>query len=193
MARCGAIMLLAVAGCSSEAVSGDPVSQPSLGTVTSVPSVMDPLSVEKIQNDMCSGLTTEQLAPYLGPIRKQEPDKDVAGTPLCGWYPSDGSMADATLYADSTAHGVADLNERKLGDNFFEKIPPVAGYPAVRRSARPDGPQRGDCTTIVAVSDRATIAVFATAVTNSYQYYMSMCTVSDKLAEAAVGNLKAGG
>jgi hypothetical protein len=195
MATCGVVMVFVVAGCSSGTTSGEPTSRlPSsvTGTATNAPSVANPLSIETVQNDICSGLAPAQLAPYLGAIRKQEPSKDSKG-PICLWFPNDGHMASVTLYADPKAGGVADLYERKLGDNFFEKGGPVAGYPAVRRSASPDGPQRGDCMTTVAVADRATIAIFARTVGKDYQYYTSMCTVSDKLAEAAVENLKAGG
>jgi hypothetical protein len=138
-------------------------------------------------------LAAGQLEPYLGVIRKQEQRTDAGGTPMCSWKPTDGHMLNLALYVNDKSAGVADLYEKKSGDNFFEKAGPIAGYPAVHVSARPDGPQRGDCMLIVAVSDHASISVFPTTVTESNQYYRNTCAAADKLAEAAVGNLKAGG
>ncbi|MFC5101217.1 DUF3558 family protein [Kibdelosporangium philippinense] len=160
---------------------------------TDTPAIAKPLSVQKVQGDMCSGLTSAQLMPYMGAIGKQAPGKDAADTPLCAWSPNNGRMANVTLYADGNSENADNLYEKRFGDNFFEKIPLLAGYPAVRVSARADGPKRGDCMTIAAVSDRATITVFANTVGEEFPHYASMCTVSDRLAEAAIQNLKAAG
>ena len=193
-----AVILLVVSGCSSGPVSGEPTSQstfspPASPTPSNATAVLNPLRVEKIQSDMCTGLTSGQLTPYVGAIRKQDPDKDSTGAPLCAWLPNNNSMADVTLYADSKDDNVTDLYQARAGDAFFEKVPLVAGYPAVRRSGLSEGPKRGDCMTIVAVSDRSTISVLATATGDDFQYYTAMCTVTDKLAEAAIANLKARG
>ncbi|MCE7007923.1 DUF3558 domain-containing protein [Kibdelosporangium philippinense] len=190
-------LLLVVGGCSAGPVSGTPTTQstpsnPVAPTRPEAPSIANPLNLDKIQSDVCAGLTTAQLTPYMGSVRRQNSDKDHAGTPLCTWQPPIGSMASIALYAESPAKDVADLYKQRLGDNFFEKVPLLAGYPAVRVSQRKNGPSLGDCTTVVSVSERARISVSASAGGADFQYYTSMCTVSDKLAEAAILNLKAG-
>jgi hypothetical protein len=191
---CAVALLFVVSACSSEVVSGDPTSAPSAPPPSqTAPLIARPLSVGKLAQDVCSGLTEAQLRPYLGAVRTRKPLKDTKNVPFCGWDPEDGHMADVALYANTAAAGAADLYERRLGDNFFEKVPSVAGYPAVRVSQLNDGPSRGDCMTIVSVSDRERIEVMATTVGKDFQYYTSMCTVTDKLAEAAIENLKVRG
>jgi len=155
--------------------------------------IANPLSVGELARDVCSGLTEAQLTPYMGTIRRRESSEDVRKVPFCGWDPDSGHMASVALYANVDSDNVADLYERRLGDNFFEKVPLIAGYPAVRRSQAPDGPTHGDCLVTVAVAERATVAVYSNTVGKDFQYYTSMCAVSEKLAAAAVENLKARG
>lgn len=188
---CAAAAVLAVTGCSpQEAVVGAPIQ--TAPTTTTSRSVANPLSISALQGDMCSGLTPGQLVPYIGAVREQKAEKDFGGTPMCTWYAVDRNIPSVTLYANSAdLRGVDDLYARRMGDTVFEKVPLIAAYPAIRRSAATDGPKRGDCMTYVAVSDHSTIAVYVQTVTKSYQYYSSMCTLTDTLAGVAVENLKA--
>jgi hypothetical protein len=191
------VLLFVVAGCSSGTVSGAPTPGPTSSAIApskaSAPLIANPLSVGELAQDVCSGFADAQLTPFMGVVRRHEASEDVKKVPFCGWDPENGHMAGVTLYVDGNSDNVADLYEPRLGDNFFEKIPLIAGYPAVRRSQAPDGPARGDCLVTVAVADRATISVYANTVGKDFQYYTSMCTVTDKLAEAAIANLRARG
>jgi hypothetical protein len=128
----------------------------------------------------------------MGVIREQETQRDARSL-ACDWYAADGNRNSVSLFIYPET-SVAEMYGASLGFSYFDRAGPlISGYPTVRKSQRKNGAQNGDCITEVAVSDRATIAIYAYTVNGDDPNYLNMCSVSDKLVEQAVGNLEPGG
>lgn len=189
-AACG-IVVLTLAGCSSKPPPGQAPPTSSLVTEpsSSVPAITSPLNANNLQSDPCGGLSSAQLASYMGQIRKVERN-DLENGPGCNWYPEDGNQADVSLNFFSKLVGVNGLYASGSLFPYFERAGLVGGYPAVHEAQGAKGPQAGECETIVAVSDHGIFGIYVTASQSSYAYYKDMCAASDALAVAAIENLK---
>jgi hypothetical protein len=192
-ATCGTFMLV-LSGCSSHQQHGQGVPSASVNpeTTTSLPPISNPLDVDKLQADPCKGLTAEQLAPYMGNIRRSSVSQHDNG-PSCDWIAEDGHMANIYMNIYPKLAGVGGLYGSGALFPYFQRVAPVAGYPAVHSALSADGPQAGECETTVAVSDHGVFGVRASATEPSYPHYRDACVVTDALAAAAIGNLKNGG
>jgi hypothetical protein len=173
---------------------GDNVTQTSSPTTSknTEPPVANPLKTDKLKADMCKGLTPEQLKPYSGAIEETTPKADENSS-SCTFHPADGKNATISVHLFPKM-GPAALKAAKDNFPWGEAAAPIAGYYAQHVSpGGENGPKSGDCETVAAVSDTASVGVFAVASQPSYQFYTQMCTVSGKLVEQVVANLKAGG
>lgn len=196
---CG-VTMLTLAGCSSGSEAGPATStqspdggQSNVGppsTTPSLPSVENALDVSKLAADPCSGLTATQLEPYAGAIRGSR-KSDRRNGPICSLFSVDGNRIGVAIFVFPDIGGPAGI---KNGIFPYKKDAGfIADYPAVHQAQDDNGPQDGECETLVAVSDRAAIAVYLTSTNKSDPYFSNMCAASDKLAELAIANLKAGG
>jgi hypothetical protein len=196
---CGTASLV-IAGCSSPPESAPAAStqppggdQANIGqnnTTPSAPPVENPLDVSEVEADPCSGLTPTQLEPYLGAIHNSTKKVTRNGT-VCSFHPVDLNKQGIGFLVFPDIGGPAGMFRGTFP--FKERAGAIAGYPAVHQAQTPDGPRRGECETVVAVSDRAAIAVYPKTITESDPNYKNMCVVSDRLAELAIANLKTGG
>jgi hypothetical protein len=196
---CGTAALV-IAGCSSApepvpAASTQPSEgdQSNAGQTSITPSVLpvaNPLDVSEVEADPCSGLTPAQLEPYMGAIRNSTKNVTRNGT-VCSFHPVDLNRQSIGFLVFPDIGGPAGVLRGTFP--FKQQVGAIGGYPAVHQAQAPDGPQRGECETVVAVSDKAAIAVYPKSITESDPHYRNMCVVSDKLAEVAIVNLKSGG
>ena len=83
------------------------------------------------------------------------------------------------------------IYERKSNFGFFESAGEIGGYPAVHLNLNSSS-DRGDCTTVVGVSNDLVFEALITVNDLQSPDYKNPCAVSDKLAELVVQNLKAG-
>jgi hypothetical protein len=196
----GGIAFVAVAGCTSGSTgsavpSGSPTTSAAAST-TPKSEITDPLNVDKLVGDICSGFTDAQLAPYLGALSGKDAST-VANGPLCTFRPKDplGPTVGGAV-ANIPASTQEALYESQRGFAWRQKISPIAGYPAVDASTagNPADPAHGgDCSTDVAVNDKQYIGVDFSVTNTSDPNFTKACTVSEALAAVLVQNIKSGG
>lgn len=159
--------------------------------VESAPLVVAPLDISTLTRQPCVGLTHDQLAPYMGTIREQETQRDEKSL-ACDWYADDGNRNSVSLFVYPKT-SVAEMYGASLGFSYFDRSgPKIGAYPTVRKSQLALGSRYGDCITEVAVSDRASIAIYAYTITKSDPNYLNMCSVSDTLVAHAIDHLRSG-
>lgn len=195
----GGIAFLAVAGCTSGATGSATPSSSSTGAPTATApksEITDPLNVDKLASDICSGLTDAQLAPYLGVLDGKDPST-IDNGPLCTFRPKNplGPTVGGAI-ANIPAPTQELLYESQRGFPWRQKISSIASYPAVNASttSNPSDPAHGgDCSTDVAINDKQYIGVDFSVTDNSDPNFTKPCTVSEALAQAMVQNIKAEG
>ncbi|HWE89539.1 MAG TPA: DUF3558 family protein, partial [Pseudonocardiaceae bacterium] len=150
-----------------------------------------PLDVAKVTNDPCSGLTAAQLAPYMGTLQRSTKSQYNNGTG-CLFEPADGHQAGIGVLVCPSNSGPGTLTQS--GFPWQEPAGDIAGYPAEHQSqGGASGPATGDCQTMVAVSNQASLAVYIDDSEPDYKYYTDACTAADKLAAELIANIKGGG
>lgn len=192
---CGVFVL--VSGCSAGPGAGvapsadrNDIDQSNVGRQTALPSfptIAGPLDITGVMTDPCSGLTPSQLEPHMGAVGDTTRSNRRNG-PVCSLHPADINRIGVGFLVFPSIGGPAGIRAGTFP--FKEPTNPIAGYPAVHQAQRPNGPVDGECQTIVAVSDKAAIAVYPTTTNRSDPNFSNMCAVSDRLAELAVANLK---
>jgi hypothetical protein len=196
----GGVAFVMVAGCTSGSTgSAVPSSGSSSSPATSTApksEIADPLSVDKLAGDICSGFTDAQLAPYLGELDGKDAST-VGNGPLCTFRPKAplGPTVGGAV-ANISAPTQEALYESQRGFAWRQKISPIAGYPAVDASlaGNPTDPaQGGDCSTDVAVNDKQYIGVDFSVTNKSDPNFAKACTISEALAALLVQNIKSGG
>lgn len=193
----GGSVLVAVAGCTS---GGSPVPQPSQTTIPATSSapkseIADPLNIDKLAGDVCSGFTDAQLAPYTGALTGKNPDNSANG-PMCTFLPKDPAGPTIGGFVVNVAAPTQDLLYQSLATFAWrQKISPIAGYPALDAStaANPTDPAKGgDCSTAVAVNDKQYINVNFSSSNTADPNFTKPCRVSEALAAILIQNIKAG-
>ena len=185
---CGLLFL--AAGCGSGTPGGSGSTTTS-APKSSSPSVPNPLSLAKLNSDPCAALSAAQLAPYIGAVDSSNADKSDPNSAACDYYPVDGHQATISVSALPNFGGPANLG--KPGLAWSQKIGDVAGYPAEHSSlAGPTGPQKGDCGTLVVVSDQAAVDIYVDSAEPDYKYHTNACAPADALAPDVIAFLKSG-
>jgi hypothetical protein len=147
--------------------------------------------VAKVTNDPCSGLTAAQLAPYMGTLQRSTKSQYNNGTG-CLFEPVDGNQPSFSVLAYPSNSGPGTLTQASFP--WQESAGNIAGYPAEHQSqGGASGPVTGDCQTMVAVSDQASVAVYMDDANPNYQYNKTACVPTDKLAAELIANIKGGG
>ena len=184
----GGIAALALAGCSGTGGTAGPTTGASTTTATSSgPTISNPLDTTKFQQDLCSGLTPAQLAPYMGQVgNKNAVSKtDNAG---CDLHPADIHKPAVSIDFYPKLGPSAMIAS---GSNFpyFKNLDPIQGYPAQDSSMA--NPPNGQCGTSISVSDHVTVGVQVQLTDTSSQYYNNTCAASEALASLLLDNIKA--
>lgn len=168
---------------SAQSSSSDGPEVPNSGA----PKVKNPLNTDAFRKRPCSVLTKPQLQD-LDLHAKGEPDPHGGLGPACDWHDNDGVTGGTYTVGftnDSSGLSGPYSNRKK---NFFEKIKPVAGYPAVI-SMPDDDRAEGACDVYVGLNDRQAITVGATMDPDAPNYD-NPCGVAAKLAENVVETVK---
>ncbi|GAA0610865.1 hypothetical protein GCM10010174_30310 [Kutzneria viridogrisea] len=152
----------------------------------------NPLDISKISQDPCTALTAAQLAPYMGDVRKKN-NVSENKTISCINHPVDGHKPSISVTFFPDQGGPSGMENGAASFPFNKKVDQIAGYPAYHVSQGSNGPQTGDCQSEAAVSDKAFVTVYAQGSSKDYEHYTDMCTVSDALLTALIGNIKNGG
>jgi hypothetical protein len=184
--------MVTVAACSNTKGQPSPASstaESSSSSANSVPPVTQPiLDLTKYQNNPCGILRADQLA-SLG-ITKPGRSKDSAVGPACGWKPddTDGTVIDVSLL--TKINGLQSIYQNR---DHFQTFRPtqVAGYPAVDADALSGN--QGDCGTSVGTANDSGFDVAVQIRSQSSAEYSNPCSVSKKIAQIIIGNLKGGG
>lgn len=184
----GGVAALALAGCTPNTTGGTATTANSATTTSSAPAIANPLDTTKLQQNLCGGLTPQQLAPYLGTVRKTNTDNEAKYT-SCQLLPADNSLATIaiSIFPNFT---VSDMLATASSYPYSKNLAPVQGYPA--QSTSQGNPPKGECATSVAVADHVVVSIEA-QVSSGNQYYDNTCAASELLAPVLVGNLKASG
>lgn len=186
----GGVAALALTGCSNTGGTPGPTTGATTTTTakSNADTVSNPLDTTKLQQDLCSGLTPAQVAPYMGQVGKSSPNKSDSST-ACTLFPQDGHQANVsiTVYPNMTPTAMI-----ASGANFpySKKLAPIQGYPA-QDTSQNDSPS-ADCSTNVSVADHVVVAIEAQSI-EGYQYYSNMCAVSEALVAMLLNNIKASG
>ncbi|MFI9384304.1 DUF3558 family protein [Kutzneria sp. NPDC052558] len=185
----GGVTALALAGCNNNPGG---TASPTTGATTtttatsSADTVSNPLDTTKLQQDLCSGLTPAQVAPYMGQVSNSTPDKNDTSS-ACTLFPQDGHQANVsiTVYPNMTPTAMF-----AGGANFpySKKLDPIQGYPAQDTSQ--SGSPSGECSTNVSVADHVVVAIETQSI-DGYKYHSNMCAVSEALVSNLLDNIKA--
>ena len=191
VAGCGLVFL--AAGCGSQTASGSTPTTITSAPTSSSSAVPNPLSLAKLTSNPCAALTAAQLEPYIGAIRASLPSAADGDTgPSCLYSPADSNQPAVSVSALPNFGGPANLGQPGL--EWSQKTGDIVGYPAEHASlAGPTGPQKGDCRTLVVVSDQAAFNVYMQAAEPDYKYYANACAPTDALAPDVIAFLKSGG
>lgn len=186
----GGIAALALAGCSGTGGTAGPTTGASTTTATSsADTVSNPLDTTKFQQNLCSGLTPAQLAPYMGQVRSTNPASkpDNAG---CDLLPVDNDMATVSINFYPKLGPSAMIAS---GSNFpySKNLNPIQGYPA--QDSSQTNPPNGECGTSVSVSNQVTVEVSVQQANRSSQYYNNTCAASEALILLLLDNIKTSG
>jgi Protein of unknown function (DUF3558) len=191
--------IMAVAGCSSTTGQPAPATSGSdasgSGSPSSpggrAPSVTQPaLNLSKYEGDPCSMLRTDQLA-SLGASKPGTRNDSSQVGPECRWLPDDRTNGTAfTSDILTKTRGLDGLYENRSQFQVFRPTQ-VAGYPAVNVDITDAA--HGDCTTSVGTATSAGFQVAVHVRNTSTSDYSNPCSVSEKIAQTIVGNLKGGG
>lgn len=185
----GGVAALALAGCNPNSTGGSATTASSTTTTSSAPAIANPLDTSKLQQNLCSGLTAAQVAPYAGQIKNTEvtTKTEYSG---CDMLPTDIHMAPVSinLYPNMTSSAMV-ASGRSFP--YSKNLDPIQGYPA-SDSSQTD-PPNGECGTKVTVADHVTVEVAVQQADTSSPYYNNTCAASEALAALLVGNLKTSG
>ena len=123
------LILLAIAGCSAESALSK-TRATALSTSPnppgpSAPPVPDPLDIATIRAEPCVGVTHDQLAPYMGTIRKQETRRDAKSL-ACDWYAADGHRNSVSLFVYPET-SLTEMYGASLGFSYFNRAEPAIG------------------------------------------------------------------
>jgi hypothetical protein len=192
------VVTAATAGCSptsgqpAPATSGSDVSgsaSPSNAGGDAPPVTQPGLDLSRYESNPCSALSASQLAPFGASTSGSNGDSAVG--PQCRWRSVDALNGTTVTVAILTkAHGLDGMYRNRSQFPVFRPTQ-VNGYPAVDGDIT-DAAQ-GACTTGVATSQGAGFQVAVHVQSESSPQYKSPCTVSEKIAQTIVGNLKGGG
>jgi hypothetical protein len=189
----GAFVLAGLAGCQSGTPASPPAnsaSNPATST-TPKPEIVNPLNTAAFAANTCSGMTDAQVAPYLGALRKKDPQQANDG-PLCTFLPQNVVGPTMAIGVSRIATPTQDLLYQSFANlPWRQKIAPIAGYQAVDSSQDANG--QSDCSTSVIVNDSQTLVVEFTATNSSDQNYAKPCVASEALTAQLIQNIKSGG
>jgi hypothetical protein len=190
----GAVALL-VAGCSGnggspfggtftppgETSAAEQSDSPADGPKDGAPKVADPLDVDRIVDEPCAGLGTDQLSGlgFAGPGELNTVGKDDG----CDWYMDDSRMHSVTIRPlASDKDGLGDAYHRRDDYAYFEPTT-IGGYPAAYGSMM-DLRDDGNCTLQVGVTDELAIEV------TTYFLDVEPCPMAGRTAEAMVEHIR---
>ncbi|GLZ32141.1 hypothetical protein Lesp02_43290 [Lentzea sp. NBRC 105346] len=164
--------------------TGSPTSTSASSSGEAPPVTGTPLSLDKFKTDPCTLLTPEQIT-QLGDMKPGE-KRDRSGQPQCIWHPKAPTGAFSFTYTFSKST----LNDYYKGKSNYPYFKPaqVSGYPAASFDGI-DG-VHGDCSTVVALSDKTALMVQVNMSTKTAPNYSTPCTVSEKGAAIAIEGLK---
>jgi hypothetical protein len=184
----GGVAVLALAGCNNN-TGGTAAPTSTTTTTSSAPAIANPIDTANYQKNLCAGLTSAQLAPYVGNVGTSSVDNEAKHS-SCSMHPQDTHMA--TVYFEIyPSQTVTEMFASAANFPYSKKLDPIQGYPAQTTSQ--GNPPDGECGTTIAVSDHVVVGISAQASSKSYQYYNNMCAVTEALAPQLISNLKASG
>jgi hypothetical protein len=185
----GGVAALALTGCSNPGGTASPITGASTTTATSsADKVSNPLDTTKLQQNLCSGLTPAQLAPYMGQVGTSSPvnQSDYTG---CNLHPADINMASVAITVYPKL-GPSALIATSGNYPYAKQLSPIQGYTAQDTSTAT--PPNGICSTAAAVSDHVSVEV-QVQVGKTSQYYNNTCAASEALLPLLLDNIKASG
>ena len=186
----GGIAALVLAGCNNNpGGTAGPATSTTTAATSSAPAIANPLDTTKLQQNLCAGLTPEQVAPYMGQVKNTSTDNQSKYS-TCNLYPTDVTQASVSIsvYPNLSPSGMIASGKDYP---YSKNLGPIQGYPAQDTSQL--NPPNGDCGTAVSVSDNVVVEVSVQQANKSSQYNNNTCAASEALAPLLLGNIKASG
>lgn len=196
------VIAASAAGCSTPQVSGTPTPQTSgsptgssgANTQSGAPHVTNPLDRSHAQAAPC-GILTQQQVSALGITATGKPS-DASIRPSCIWQDTSAvpsKMSFTVQFVTESKGGLSSLyvqaDSLKKNGGYFEPVSPIQGYPAVVYGQLDDR-KDGSCTLAVGVSDALQFSVSLDLGISQRQ--LDSCSVTQKVADSVMTNLRAG-
>jgi hypothetical protein len=195
-----AVAVSACSGPSSPPSSTNGTDNPSSGGGTPSTSesrssqIADPLNTDALVKNPCGALIDAQLTPYMGAVRKKQPQASGNGQ-QCVLFPASDDQPTITSSVLIVTGGSQDnLYASASSFAYRKRIDPIDGYPSLSASLLPNGPSRGECQVEAAVANERTIVVdFDASSAQSSAHFADPCGAAHALVEQIIQNIKAGG
>ncbi|PXY32063.1 DUF3558 domain-containing protein [Prauserella muralis] len=185
-----------VAGCTGtepgEAVPGSPTPSSSAGAGSpdnGAPKVERPLNVQPLLAAPCDTLTESQVETFLGSGASAKAAPEGITGPECSWTTDHQHARIYLTFPDLDDAGLTSLYRNRQKGEFFEEMPPAAGYPVVAYGIT-DNRGEGECTVRVGVSDRDTVDI-TLYLSDDKVGQLDPCEAAHEVATAVIGNIKA--
>jgi hypothetical protein len=177
--------MLLLAGCTTNATgSPSPSTTDPATTSTTAPRVATPLDASRFIKNVCSTLTTSQLAALGMP----SPHADVLpneGDPLCSWTDLTTNISFGLTWTATATDGLSNLYARAYGFGYWAPTT-IDGYPAVYAGIGENDRTNGDCVINVGVNDHL---FFIAEYDSNHQMGTRSCELAKQSAADVIHNL----
>jgi hypothetical protein len=180
-----AASLLLLAACTTNTTGSPTPSTTAPATTNTVaPRVAKPLDASGFIKNVCSTLTSNQLAA----LNMPNPSGDVLpdeGDPLCSWSDLTTNISFGISWMPTMTGGLSDVYARAYGFGYWDPTA-VDGYPAVYAGIGKNDRAGGDCEINVAVNDHL---YFLAHYIGNHQLGTRSCDLAKQAATDVIHNL----